>query len=139
MTTENENMDPTNGINSGNDTTAGKGAPKKPEFDVFSAKDNNGNSIVNADGKITGVPVNVDLSHALISVKAFAKASDFYRYKAFLCGLRAEALLEKQRDFETEAIMADNPDSPQAKISKIEKLKAQLAKLEESLAESGLI
>jgi hypothetical protein len=113
---------------------------KRTTFDVKTAVDAQGNSLVNGDNKLTGVPANFDpKTHKPLKAKMFAdeaagmefKASQ-YEAKAAIFKLNADKLREDAKKFRE----FGDPEKRKS-IKKLEKTAEQLLAIQESLAGEG--
>lgn len=124
------------------ETAAKKGAKKKPEFDINSALDANGNPIaLDEDGRLTAIPHNWDLSFAQIGSRSFTNsdAGLIFEHKAFAVNLQIQKK-EAQRDsLLQEAKEARTPLSEsELKLRKLQKMQEKMAALEKELAAQGI-
>ena len=132
-------------VNAGSKDAEKKAAPSKKSYDY------SGTDYVNDQGKLTSVPelvLNDDgkyaggwhwKKHKPLKKEDFATGDVFLDYRAYSTRMKAEAMLKDAEKFTSKAErMRKFGDADVAKkVSRVEKLKENMAKLKAELAESG--
>lgn len=100
-----------------------------------------GESLLDASGKLTGTPVKWDPRlHLPLAKEAFASPAEFYEFKAWQSEESAKRSLERATKLRQDADNFRRFGDPEkrAKVKRAQRLKEQLAALEKQLREEGI-
>jgi len=111
---------------------------QREEWDVKEALDVTGKSCVNDKGELTAVPANFPTSGVLpLKRGAFASRKLYFQHRAALIDRQMDTLTERKQEFLDRAAGKDT-GSVKRRLAKAEKLRKQLAELEEQLRAEGV-
>lgn len=112
----------------------------KPAMPEELAVDADGNSIVDDDGRYTGIPVNWTSKFQRLTKKSFADEATFIEFQAHQMTQRIEDMTERRDELLAEAELSRKLGNSEVRKSakRAERLRRQLAKLEEELAAEGI-
>ena len=113
---------------------------KKPEFDLTTAVDADGNAIeLNDDGRLTAVPVNWSTDYRPIQRSSFASKALFLEFRLHLFDAETAKREARREDLVDAIEEAKNGPSPaKRKLKKAQRLAKQLAALKAELEAQGL-
>ena len=112
-----------------------------PAFDLATAVDAQGRSVVDKDGKLTAIPANYDYDKfESLAKEDFSNRSAFFTYKANVCERRIAELTTKAMEYRKSADRATKfgDDDTEKKVKKAQKIKAQLAAFLAELEKDGV-